>query len=98
MSVNHILALLAAAALATMPSVWSAPAGGDNKAFFEKAVDALQTTFESFRHKRLAMLEPRVEDCLVARRWIETDNAPGLRVAAALHLALVHRQGLCQLA
>ena len=37
MSVNRILALLATAALATVPPVWSAPAGGDNKAFFEKA-------------------------------------------------------------
>lgn len=57
-------------------------------------VDALQATLESFRHERLAMLEPRGEDFLVARRWIETDSAPGLRAADALHLALVHRQGL----
>jgi len=38
--------------------------------------------------------EPRGDDFLVARRWIDTDSAPGLRAADALHLALARRQGL----
>jgi predicted nucleic acid-binding protein len=57
-------------------------------------VNALQATLECFRHERLAMLEPRGDDFLVARRWIDTDSAPGLRAADALHLALARRQGL----
>jgi hypothetical protein len=40
-------------------------------------VNALQATLECFRHERLAMLEPRGDDFLVARRWIDTDSAPG---------------------
>jgi predicted Zn-dependent protease len=36
-AVTRFLALLATAALATTTAAWAAPAGGDNKAFFEKA-------------------------------------------------------------
>ncbi len=41
------------------------------------------------------MLEPRGEDFLVARHWIDCGGAAGLRAADGLHLALAHRQGLC---
>jgi predicted nucleic acid-binding protein len=55
---------------------------------------ALQSALEDFRRERLAMLEPRGEDFLVARHWIESGGAGGLRAADGLHLALAHRQGL----
>jgi len=40
------------------------------------------------------LLEPGGEDFLVARQWIESGGAAGLRAADGLHLALAHRQGL----
>jgi predicted nucleic acid-binding protein len=55
---------------------------------------ALQSALEAFRQERLAMLEPRGEDFLMARRWIETGDAAALRAADGLHLAMAHRQGL----
>jgi predicted nucleic acid-binding protein len=55
---------------------------------------ALQSALEAFRQERLALLEPRGEDFLVARHWIETGAASGLRAADGLHLAVAHRQGL----
>ena len=55
---------------------------------------ALQAALEDFRRERLAMLEPRGEDFLVARHWIESGGAAELRAAEGLHLALAHRQDL----
>ena len=55
---------------------------------------ALQSALEDFRQERLAMLEPRGEDFLLARSWIEAGSASGLRAADGLHLAMAHRQGL----
>jgi predicted nucleic acid-binding protein len=56
---------------------------------------ALQATLETFRQERLAMLEPRGEDFLLARHWIESNIAEGLRAADGLHLALAQRRNLC---
>ena len=58
-----------------------------------KAVE-LNQMFEAFRQERLALLEPRGQDFLLAREWIQRDSASGLRAADALHLALVQRQDL----
>ena len=58
-----------------------------------KAVE-LNQMFEAFRQERLALLEPRGQDFLLAREWIQRDSASGLRAADALHLALAQRQGL----
>lgn len=49
---------------------------------------------DSFRQGRLALLEPRGEDFLLARDWIPAAAEPGLRAADGLHLALTRRQGL----
>ena len=54
----------------------------------------LQAALEDFRQERLAMLEPRGEDFLLARHWIASGDAAGLRAANGLHLALARRQGL----
>jgi len=64
---------------------------GDLKA---AKAEALQTALEAFRHGRLAMLEPRGEDFLLARSWIQTHGDSRLRAADGLHLALARRQGL----
>jgi predicted nucleic acid-binding protein len=56
--------------------------------------EALQTALEAFRQGRLAMLEPRGEDFLLARSWIQAHGDCGLRAADGLHLALARRQGL----
>lgn len=56
--------------------------------------EALQTELETFRGERLALLEPRGEDFLLARRWLRQDPASGLRAGDALHLAVAHRQRL----
>jgi len=55
---------------------------------------SLQAALEDFRRERLAIQEPGGEDFLVARQWIESGDAAGLRAADGLHLALAHRQGL----
>ncbi|MEB3331016.1 MAG: type II toxin-antitoxin system VapC family toxin [Synechococcaceae cyanobacterium] len=55
---------------------------------------AVQVGLEALRHERLAMVEPRGEDFLLARTWIVSDGIPGLRAADGLHLAMARRQGL----
>ena len=57
-------------------------------------VSSLQSELEAFRAERLALLEPRAEDFLLARAWVQRQSAPGLRAGAALHLAMAHRQKL----
>lgn len=49
---------------------------------------------DTFRAERLALLEPRAEDFLLAQSWLRLDPASGLRADDALHLAVAHRQGL----
>lgn len=55
---------------------------------------AMQAALETFRQERLALLEPRGEDFLLARDWIQAAAESGLRAADGLHLALARRQGL----
>ena len=57
-------------------------------------VSSLQSELEAFRAERLALLEPRAEDFLLARVWVQRQSAPGLRAGDALHLAVAHRQRL----
>ena len=57
-------------------------------------VSSLQSELEAFRAERLALLEPRAEDFLLARAWVQRQSAPGLRAGDALHLAMAHRQRL----
>jgi len=40
------------------------------------------------------LLEPRAEDFLLARAWVQRQSAPGLRAGDALHLAVAQRQKL----
>lgn len=54
----------------------------------------LQVELDTFRAERLALLEPRAEDFLLAQSWLRLDPASGLRAGDALHLAVAHRQGL----
>ena len=50
--------------------------------------------FESFRHERLTLIEPRGTDFLQARQWLERCLHLPLRSGDALHLALAQRQQL----
>jgi predicted nucleic acid-binding protein len=40
------------------------------------------------------MVEPRGDDFLLARAWVQKLSKSGLRAADALHLAVAHRHGL----
>lgn len=57
-------------------------------------IKALQSALEIFRAERLGMLEPRGEDFLLARSWLQEGASSGLRAADALHLAVAHRHSL----
>ena len=57
-------------------------------------IEALQLALEQFRNERLGMLEPRGDDFLLARSWLQEFASSGLRAADALHLAVAHRHGL----
>jgi hypothetical protein len=57
-------------------------------------VTSLQSALEAFRAERLALVEPRAEDYLLARVWVQRQSAPGLRAGDALHLAVAQRQRL----
>jgi len=57
-------------------------------------VTGLQSELEAFRAERLALVEPRAEDYLLARAWVQRQSAPGLRAGDALHLAVAQRQRL----
>jgi predicted nucleic acid-binding protein len=58
-------------------------------------IQVLQAALEQFRAERLGMLEPRGDDFLLARSWVqELSHSAGLRAADALHLAVTHRHGL----
>ena len=57
-------------------------------------VSSVQSELEAFRAERLALLEPRAEDFLLARAWVQRQSAPGLRAGDALHLAVAQRQKL----
>ena len=49
---------------------------------------------EQFRTERLGMLEPRGEDFLLARSWVQELASSGLRAADALHLDALHLDAL----
>ena len=57
-------------------------------------IEALQEALEHFRNERLGMVEPRGDDFLLARAWVQELSKSGLRAADALHLAVAHRHGL----
>jgi len=57
-------------------------------------IEAFQEALEQFRSERLGMVEPRGEDFLLARAWVQELSKSGLRAADALHLAVAHRHGL----
>ena len=57
-------------------------------------IEVLQEALENFRTERLGMLEPRGEDFLLARSWVQVLSKSGLRAADALHLAVAHRHEL----
>lgn len=57
-------------------------------------IEVLQEALENFRTERLGMLEPRGEDFLLARSWVQELSKSGLRAADALHLAVAHRHEL----
>lgn len=62
-------------------------------------IEALQEALEHFRNERLGMVEPRGDDFLLARAWVQKLSKSGLRAAYALHLdalhlAVAHRHGL----
>ena len=59
----------------------------------------MQEALEHFRNERLGMVEPRGDDFLLARAWVQELSKSGLRAADALHLdalhlAVAHRHGL----
>ena len=57
-------------------------------------IEALQEALEHFRTERLGMVEPRGDDFLLARSWVQEHSKSGLRAADALHLAVAHRHEL----
>ncbi len=57
-------------------------------------IEALQEALEQFRSERLGMVEPRGDDFLLARAWVQELSKSGLRAADALHLAVAHRHAL----
>jgi len=57
-------------------------------------IEALQVALEQFRTERLGMLEPRGEDFLLARSWVQELASSGLRAADALHLDALHLDAL----
>ncbi len=57
-------------------------------------IEALQEALEHFRNERLGMVEPRGDDFLLARAWVQELASSGLRAADALHLAVAHRHEL----
>jgi hypothetical protein len=57
-------------------------------------IEAFQEALEHFRNERLGMVEPRGDDFLLARAWVQKLSKSGLRAADALHLAVAHRHGL----
>lgn len=57
-------------------------------------VDRIHRAFEAFHRERLGMLEPKGEHFLLARGWVQGQQAAGLRGGDALHLALAQRHGL----
>ena len=57
-------------------------------------IEALQLALEQFRNERLGMLEPRGDDFLLARSWLQEFASSGLRAADALHLAVAYRHGI----
>ena len=57
-------------------------------------IEALQVALEQFRNEQLGMLEPRGDDFLLARSWVQDCANSGLRAAEALHLAVAHRHAL----
>jgi len=56
--------------------------------------EPVRATLELFCRERLGRLEPRGEDFLRARQWLEQAPACGLKGADALHLAIAHRHEL----
>lgn len=56
--------------------------------------ERIQAELEAFRGERLALLEPRGVDFLMARDLVRRDPTSGLRSADALHLALACRHSL----
>lgn len=54
-------------------------------------IQVLQEALEQFRTQRLGMLEPRGDDFLLARSWLENPKGQALRAGDALHLALAYR-------
>jgi len=57
-------------------------------------VQAIHTEFEAFRKERLSLLEPRSNDFLQARHWLQQNTDTTLRAADALHLAMAQRHDL----
>ena len=57
-------------------------------------IEAFQEALEQFRSERLGMVEPRGEDFLLARAWVQELSQSGLRAADALHLDAVHLDAL----
>ena len=55
---------------------------------------AIHAEFECFRRERLQLLEPRANDFLQARAWLQDTNSPALRSGDALHLAIAQREQL----
>jgi hypothetical protein len=53
-------------------------------------VEAVRAALELFCRERLGMLEPRGDDFLLARGWLQGDASLGLGAAEALHRALAH--------
>lgn len=53
-------------------------------------IEAFQEALEQFRSERLGMVEPRGDDFLLARSWVQEHSKSGLRAADALHLDALH--------
>ena len=54
----------------------------------------IRNTFKQFQQERLALVEPRAQDFLLAQEWLHQSNQITLRSGDALHLAIAKRHEL----